>query len=586
MKIIITEKQSDKLANMLREEVYQMPQNIGDHENKPYTINPEKVKIVRNFLDKTFKKGNYDYIGSNGMPERMRIVAMISPNGDVLRNMKQEDLLDLLIDKFQNMFLDHTERELFMKQVLKDWFDDKINVFGNLSVNRLLAENVENEEGGVLGSEMDAIVDYIIEKIKEYVSDEKYIFTFLVPGDFIKEHYPYKNPPEKIVVISSKMRNEDDSFAAFYDQDGETISLNPKFVKANAESNHMSGFKEILSHEITHLVNDREGGIQPIYLTNDMVDGVREMLYLFRPTEMTARINGLAAVFKTFPILPLTTQNIPVTYLKKLERITALDEMENFLKRCDEDAKFRKCLLNISRKNSLGKMTSIAQYKQLFERYKKKVYRVFYDWQEYMREEYMKQVLQQSSLAVNEITSKEVTDEANEADTNPTELQKEAGNYKMGHISVKGMKIAIENPKGSKRYYYEDGKRKYNVMKNHYGYFNVTKGKDGDAVDVFIGPNIEDFENVYCIDQKKKGTKKEFDETKVMLGFKSIKEAKAAYLSNYSPGWDGIMSVTEVPLKTFKKWLYRGRKQRQPFADYVYIQKKKLNENRKKNLTD
>ncbi len=585
MKLVITEEQSNRLAKMLKEEVYQMPPNVGKHEGKPYTINPDKVKIVKNFLDKNFKKGNYDYIGSNGMPARMRIVAMVTPTGDILRNMKQEDLLDLLIDKFQNMFLDHTERELFLKQVMKDWFDDKINVFGNLSVNRLLAENVENEEGGVLSSEIDEITDYIIEKIKEYVSDENYIFTFLVPGDFIKEHYPYKNPPEKIVVISSKMYNEE-GFGAFYNQDGETIYLNPMYVKANAESNHMSGFKEILSHEITHLVNDREGGIQPIYLTDDMVDGVKEMIYLFRPTEMTARINGLAAIFKTFPILPLTTQNIPAAYLKKLERITALDEMEKYLKRCDKDAKFRKSLLDFSKKNSLGKMTSIAQYKQLFERYKKKVYRVFYDWQEYMREEHMKRVLRQSSLALNEITSEEVTIEANEANTNPTDPQKEAGNYKMGHISVKGMKISIENPKGSKRYYNEDGERKYNIMKNHYGYFNVTKGKDGDAVDVFLGPDIEDFENVYCVDQKKKGTKDEFDETKVMLGFRSLEGAKAAYLSNYAPGWDGIMSVTGVSLKTFKKWLYRGRKQRQPFADYVYIQKKKLNENRKKNLTD
>lgn len=140
MKIIITEQQSKKIAKQLKEEVYNMPQSIGDHENKPYTINPEKVKIVKNFLDKNFKKGNYDDIGPNGMPRRIRIVAMLSPNGDVLRNMKQEDLLELLIDRFKNMFLDHVERKLFLTQVMKDWFDNKIGVFGNLSVNRLINE--------------------------------------------------------------------------------------------------------------------------------------------------------------------------------------------------------------------------------------------------------------------------------------------------------------------------------------------------------------------------------------------------------------------------------------------------------------
>lgn len=180
---------------------------------------------------------------------------------------------------------------------------------------------------------------------------------------------------------------------------------------------------------------------------------------------------------------------------------------------------------------------------------------------------------------INEMTSEEINAEAENVNLTPTEAQKEAGNYRMAHISVKGMRIAIENPKGSKRYYYENGEQKYNIMKNHYGYFNVTKGKDGDAVDVFIGPDIENFTKVYCVDQNNK--EGEFDETKVMLGFNSKKEAKEAYLSNFSPNWKGFRSITAVSLKTFKKWLYRGRKQRLPFAEYVEIKKKELKENKK-----
>lgn len=192
----------------------------------------------------------------------------------------------------------------------------------------------------------------------------------------------------------------------------------------------------------------------------------------------------------------------------------------------------------------------------------------------------MKVILSETQFRglVTEMTSDEINSRANEANTNPSEPQKEAGNYKMGHISVKGMKISIENPKGSyRKYKNENGTTGYNEMKNHYGYFNITKGKDGDAVDVFIGPNIEDFENVYCVDQNNK--EGEFDETKVMLGFDSKEEAKEAYMSNYSPDWKGFRDVTGVSLKVFKKWLYRGRKQRQPFADYVEIQKKQLDEN-------
>lgn len=175
------------------------------------------------------------------------------------------------------------------------------------------------------------------------------------------------------------------------------------------------------------------------------------------------------------------------------------------------------------------------------------------------------------------ISIETVETEAGKVNTSATEKQLEAGNYSKGHISVKGMKIAIESPIGSRRYY--DNGTKYNVMKNHYGYFNITKGKDGDAVDVFLGPDIEDFDRVYCIDQNKANG--EFDETKVMLGFSSKEEAKEAYMSNYSPDWKGFRDITSVSVKDFKKWLYRGRKQRQPFADYVYIKKKKIDEMKK-----
>lgn len=174
-----------------------------------------------------------------------------------------------------------------------------------------------------------------------------------------------------------------------------------------------------------------------------------------------------------------------------------------------------------------------------------------------------------------ELSKEELDQKANEADFSPSEAQVKAGNYKMGHIRVKGFDITIENPKGSRRYY-DRKKGKYVVMQNHYGYFTKTKGKDGDQVDVFIGPDTDSFTKVYVVDQKVDGS---FDESKVMLGFTSKKEAKEAYFANFDENWHGFMHITGVSLKTFKKWLYRGRKQRQPFADYVEIQKKKLDEN-------
>lgn len=181
-----------------------------------------------------------------------------------------------------------------------------------------------------------------------------------------------------------------------------------------------------------------------------------------------------------------------------------------------------------------------------------------------------------------ELSKEEIDQKANEADQNATKLQKLAGNYKKGHLRIRGFDISIENPAGSKRYYGKNGD-KYNVMQNHYGYFTRTKGKDGDQVDVFIGPDTDDFTRVYVVDQKING---EFDESKVMLGFSSKKAAKAAYFANYESNWHGFMHITGVSIETFKKWLYRGRKQRQPFADYVEIQKRKLNEEKERSLED
>lgn len=195
----------------------------------------------------------------------------------------------------------------------------------------------------------------------------------------------------------------------------------------------------------------------------------------------------------------------------------------------------------------------------------------------------MKIIITESQFNIlKEITEKEISKRCSDINTNPTELQKKASNYKMGHISIKGIGITIENPRGSERKYKnEDGTEGHVVMKNHYGYFRNTSGngKDGDAVDVFIGPNPEGFERVYVIDQNKKdGT---FDESKVMIGFDSKEQAKKAYMSNYNPGWTGFRAITSVSLRLFKKWLYRGNKQRKPFSEYVEIQRKKLEEAKK-----
>lgn len=166
--------------------------------------------------------------------------------------------------------------------------------------------------------------------------------------------------------------------------------------------------------------------------------------------------------------------------------------------------------------------------------------------------------------------------ERKKVNTNPTESQIKAENYKMGHITINGFDITIENPKGSyRRGKDKNGKEWKTLMHYDYGYFKHTLGKDGDAIDVFIGPYL-DSDKIFCVDQFFDG---KFDETKVMLGFKNKESAKKGYLKNYEKDWKGFKEITEVSVDDFKKWLYDGHKQRKPFYQYVEVKNYYLTEN-------
>lgn len=180
---------------------------------------------------------------------------------------------------------------------------------------------------------------------------------------------------------------------------------------------------------------------------------------------------------------------------------------------------------------------------------------------------------------LNENIKAELIKARKEINTNPTEKQKEAGNYKMGHINIMGFEITLENPKGSYRKGKDrNGKEWKTLMHYDYGYFTKTLGYDGDAVDVFIGNNLKS-DKIFAIDQFING---KFDETKFMLGFNNKTQAKQAYLSNYEKNWKGFKEITEITVDDFKKWLYNGKQQRKPFYQYktlknVFITEKQMN---------
>ena len=213
--------------------------------------------------------------------------------------------------------------------------------------------------------------------------------------------------------------------------------------------------------------------------------------------------------------------------------------------------------------NKTGK--SVAEYKELAAMQEDK--NVFV---EYLSEQRQQQEQATPRRTVEEAAEADIAEAVKDIDVEPTEAQKKAGNYKKGHVKIQGFDITIENPKGAIRRGVDDnGKAWSTEMKNHYGYFKNTEGKDGDHIDVFIGDNPNS-KKIFVVDQVNPKTK-EFDESKVMLGFDTEDEAKKAYLSNYSKDWKGFKDITYVDIDTFRDWLYDGAKQRKPFGEYSNV---------------
>lgn len=151
----------------------------------------------------------------------------------------------------------------------------------------------------------------------------------------------------------------------------------------------------------------------------------------------------------------------------------------------------------------------------------------------------------------------ETDDAADETDTEPTDAEIEAGNYKKGHVKLHGMDISIENPRGSTRKGAdEDGKEWETTFTHHYGYIKGTVGRDKDHIDTFIGPNPAS-DRAFVVNQVNPKTGK-FDEHKIMLGFDSIEEAQQGYLSNYEAGWTGLGSIHELDVEDLRTWTKDG----------------------------
>lgn len=177
--------------------------------------------------------------------------------------------------------------------------------------------------------------------------------------------------------------------------------------------------------------------------------------------------------------------------------------------------------------------------------------------------------------AVTQTIGEKVAQAEAETEQNPTEAQKEAGNYKKGHVRIGQFDITVENPKGSvRRGTDQNGNPWKTTMHNTYGYIRGTEGVDGDHIDVFLTDDIDGWNGrrVYVVDQyNEDGT---FDEHKVMLGFNDEDDARNAYFANYSDDWADNRKIvmTSTNLEDFEKWIDSSHRKTKPFAEYKSVQ--------------
>lgn len=109
-------------------------QIIQDILAESYYPTGEKVLTIKNYLDGNFQRIQSDDIDEKGYPKKVNCVMLMSGN-QALKPMTMSELLLMLDDKFIKMISDKSDRRKFLMQVIKDWYNNKIDRNGVLSVN-------------------------------------------------------------------------------------------------------------------------------------------------------------------------------------------------------------------------------------------------------------------------------------------------------------------------------------------------------------------------------------------------------------------------------------------------------------------
>lgn len=127
-----------RICRFTNEQLNYIHHHILEEEVKEqdFFVDPNKVMVVKRYLDNSFVRAAKTIVGSNGYPDLMPIIGMKDLSGTIIRNMSPKQLFFLLQDKFSKIYYLKEQRDKFLMQIIKDWYNRKITKEGLLSVNR------------------------------------------------------------------------------------------------------------------------------------------------------------------------------------------------------------------------------------------------------------------------------------------------------------------------------------------------------------------------------------------------------------------------------------------------------------------
>jgi len=94
----------------------------------------EKVKAVKDYLDKNFARAAATIFGPDGRPQIQQVVAWLDDYKQVVKTLTDVQLFYVIQDQFKKILPNREERDKFIIQVLKDWYNHKISKNYSLSV--------------------------------------------------------------------------------------------------------------------------------------------------------------------------------------------------------------------------------------------------------------------------------------------------------------------------------------------------------------------------------------------------------------------------------------------------------------------